>query len=195
MRHNDGVNPTVAVALVTSLSTLAAAGLTGTISALLTRRQLEHQRVLAREQRTEERADHRRELRREVYQHFVSQVDEAYRVLDAGWFAAPFTEGSHWEAGFTARRALDEANVRVQLEGPEAVAAQAAEVVSSVGREFREHRRVLDAHPGATGSAAELAAATRSEVLKARFRTTAGFIASARQELTDLVPAEDSRGS
>ncbi|MFJ7213189.1 hypothetical protein [Amycolatopsis sp. NPDC098790] len=188
------MNPTVAVALVTSLSTLAAAGLTGTISARLTRRQLEHQRVLAREQRAEERADHRRELRREVYQHFVSQVDEAYRVLDAGWFAAPFTGGSHWEGGFAARRALDEANVRVQLEGPEEVATQAAEVVRSVGREFREHRRILDAHPGATGSAAELDAAGRTEVLKARFRTTAEFISSARRELNEPAPATDSRG-
>ncbi|MCZ7379144.1 hypothetical protein [Micromonospora sp. WMMC250] len=55
---------TVAVALITSLSTLAAAGLTGLVGALSTRRQLAHQLTVARQESAERRTTRRDELRR-----------------------------------------------------------------------------------------------------------------------------------
>jgi hypothetical protein len=147
-----GMNATVAIALITSRSTLTAAGLTGSITARLSSRQLRHQRLLAREQRAEDRAGRQRERRRETYEHFLSQADATYRVLDEAWHAAPFADYPRWEAGFAARRTLDEASIRVQIEGPQDVADQGAVVVRSVGQEFRMHQRVLDANPGTVAS-------------------------------------------
>ena len=75
------MNDTVAVALITSLSTLTAAGLAGWVSARTNDRQLRHQAALAREERAERRALDRRELRRETYERFLARADAAYRLL------------------------------------------------------------------------------------------------------------------
>jgi hypothetical protein len=182
------VNDTVAVALITSLSTLSAAGLAGAASAWVTGRQLREQGVLAREERAERRAVDSREQRREAYERFLSQADAAYRVLDEGWFAVPCTEPGRWEAGFAARRALDEAYIRVQLVGPDSVADKGGEVVRSVGEEFRSYARVVRASPGATGSAAELDAAVRKGALRARFADNREFVAVARRVLGGEAP-------
>ncbi|WP_216216788.1 hypothetical protein [Amycolatopsis aidingensis] len=187
------MDTTVAVALITSLSTLTAAALTGTISAWSNARQLRHQRLLAREQRAEERNGHRRELRRAAYQQFLAEADAAYRVLDEGWLAAPFTEPAPWKAGFAARRALDEAYIRVQLEGPDEVAAEGAKVVRGIGEEFTTHRRVLDANPGTPDSAVALDAQARAGALRVRFQTSKDFIAAARHALGEEPPQQPER--
>lgn len=181
------VNNTVAVALITALSTLTAAGLTGAVTVLLSRGQLRHQAALAREERAEQRSTHHRDVRREVYERFLQRTDEAYRVLDEGWLVEPRPEPGRWEAGFAARRALDEAFVRVRMEGPEAVVARGREVVEGVGAEFRRYRRVLGADADADGGAASAAAAdpaARSEALATRFRTSAEFVTAAREALS-----------
>jgi hypothetical protein len=177
------MNDTVAVALITSLSTLSAAALAGAASAWVTSRQLRHQVALAREERGEQRAVDHREMRRESYERFLSQVDAAYRVLDEGWFARPFAEMPRWEAGFAARRALDEAYIRVRLVGPEEVAERGAQVVRSIGDEFRRHSRIVSSHPDTTGSPAELDPPARTEVLRARFAGSADFVTVAREAL------------
>lgn len=112
------MNSTIAVALVTATSTLTAAALTGTLAAWVNARQLRHQYQLAGEQRAEDRADHLRQLRREAYQHLLSKADAAYRLLDASWLGVGSTEQPDSASGIPARRALDEAVIRVQLEGP-----------------------------------------------------------------------------
>ncbi|MCQ4041497.1 hypothetical protein ACFOSC_12775 [Streptantibioticus rubrisoli] len=177
------MNDTVAVALITSLSTLSAAGLAGSVAAWTTRRQLSHQARLAREERAEQRATAFRQLRREAYERFLSQADAAYRVLDEGWFARPFAESPRWEAGFAARRALDEAYVRVRLVGPEDVAEQGARVVRGIGEEFRSHARIVAAHPQAADCAAELDPSARPQALRVRFTTSGDFVAAARHAL------------
>ncbi|WP_328539166.1 hypothetical protein [Streptomyces sp. NBC_00344] len=177
------MNDTVAVALVTSLSTLTAAGLAGSLSAWTTGRQLRHQALLAAEERAEQRANTHREMRRESYERFLSQTDAAYRVLDSGWMASPFSEPPHREAGFAARRALDEAYIRVSLAGPENVAALGAAVVRGIGDEFRLHTRVVGSHPGATDRAAELDPSARAQALEVRFATNGEFVAWARRAL------------
>jgi predicted deacetylase len=177
------VNDTVAVALITSLSTLSAAGLAGSVSAWTTRRQLGHQAQLAREERLEQRAAEFREMRRAAYERFLSQADAAYRVLDDGWLARPFTESPRWEAGFAARRALDEAYIRVRLVGPEDVAERAAQVVRGIGEEFRSHARIVAAHPQVSESAAELGSLARARALRVRITVSADFVAAARHAL------------
>ncbi|WP_250297849.1 hypothetical protein [Streptomyces sp. A 4/2] len=177
------MNDTVAVALITSLSTLSAAGLAGVASAWVAGRQLRHQSALAREERAERRAVDHREMRRDVYEKFLSQADAAYRVLDNGWFALPFTELRRWEAGFAARRALDEAYIRVQLVGPDDVAERGAEVLRSIGDEFRLHARIVDGSPDAAGNAADLEPSARSGALRARVASSTEFVTVARRAL------------
>jgi hypothetical protein len=182
------VNDTVAVALITSLSTLAAAGLAGAVSAQVTARQLRHQRELAREERAERRAIDHRETRRESYERFLSQADAAYRVLDDGWFARPFTQSPRWEAGFAARRALDEAYIRVRLAGPEDVAERGAEVVRSINDEFRLHARIAASSPDTTSSVAGLDPSARAEALRARFAGSGEFVTAAQRALESESP-------
>jgi hypothetical protein len=177
------VNDTVAVALVTSLSTLTAAGLAGSFSAWTTSRQLRHQALLAGEERAEQRANAYREMRRESYERFLSRTDAAYRLLDSGWTAGPFREPPHWDAGFAARRALDEAYVRVRLVGPENVAELGAGVVRGVGDEFRLHARVVSSRPDASECPAELDPPARAQALQVRFATNGEFVAAARSAL------------
>lgn len=182
IHNNEGMNPTVAVALITAASTLTAAALTGVLATWVNARQLRHQYRLAREQRAEDRADRLRQLRREAYQHLLSKADAAYRLLDEGWLAAPSTERPDWADGFAARRTLDEAVIRVQLEGPPEVAQQAAALVRSVGREFQLYRSVRDAAATSTQSAAELDSG-RAEAIRERSRANSAFIETARHAL------------
>jgi hypothetical protein len=186
------VNDTVAVALITSLSTLTGAGLASTASAWVTGRQLRHQRELAHEERAERRTVAHRETSRDAYEEFLSRTDAAYRVLDERWFAARFDELPGRQAGFAVRRALDEAFVRVQLAGPGDVAETGAEVVRSVGAEFRLHARIVNSSPSATRCAAELDPTARADALRARSTSTTGFVTSARQALGgEISPTDD----
>ncbi|QKW05819.1 hypothetical protein HUT18_04905 [Streptomyces sp. NA04227] len=189
------MNPTVAVALITALSTLAAAGLAALVSARTTARQLRHQAALAREERAEQRAAARREARGLAYEQFLGRVDAAYRVLDEGWTARPFAEPLPWQAGFTARRAVDEALIRVQLTGPEEVAGAGRAVVRGLAEEFRTHAGAVGERAtfGAGDqresghevplSAVELAPDARSAALRVRFATSRRFVAAARAAL------------
>ncbi|MDT0382448.1 hypothetical protein RM572_27190 [Streptomyces sp. DSM 42041] len=162
------MNDTVAVALITSVSTLTAAGLTGVVSARVTGRQLRHQRELAREERAEQRAAAHRDLCREACERFLAEADRAYRTLDAAWTAAPGAAPDA-EAGFAARRAVDEAFVRLQVAGPDAVAARGAEVVAAIGEEFR---RVARGEPSG-----------RTDALRSRAAVTDAFARTARHVL------------
>jgi hypothetical protein len=177
------VNDTVAVALITSLSTLSAAGLASAASAWVTGRQLRHQSALAREERAEQRVINHREVRRGAYEKFLSQADAAYRVLDGGWHALPVTDARRWEGGFAARRALDEAYIRVRLVGPDDVAERGAEVVRSIGDEFRLHGRIVNDGPEPAGSAAERDPSARSGALRARAASSTEFVTAARLAL------------
>lgn len=177
------MNDTVAVALITSLSTLTAAGLAGSVSAWTTGRQLRLQALLAREERAERRAIDHREMRREAYERFLTQADAAYRVLDEGWLALPSAGAPGTGAGFAARRALDEAYIRVRLVGPEDVAERGAAVVQGIGEEFRHLARIVKSDPDAGGRAADLDPPARAQVLRVRFATSGEFVVSARAAL------------
>lgn len=174
---------TVAIALITSLSTLSAAALTGLAAARQTKGQLRYQLAQSREERAAHRADRHRELRREAYEQFLGRADAAYRVLDERWYAETLTSAGSQNGGFAARRALDEAVIRVQLEGPPDVAAQAAEVAKSIEREFRQHQRVVNDHPDGLQSAAKLDPSGRRSALDVRYSSSGEFLTVARAAL------------
>ncbi|MGW3888298.1 hypothetical protein ACWD69_06395 [Micromonospora chokoriensis] len=139
---------TVAVALITSLSTLAAAGLTGLVGALSTRRQLAHQLTIARQEGVERRATRRDELRRDAYVGFLSACDQAYRQLDRRWLEAGGSEPvPGYDEAYAAMRAVDEAYNLVLLEGPAEVDSVARSVLTSLTTEYADQRRLGD-EPG-----------------------------------------------
>ncbi|MEO3769532.1 hypothetical protein [Micromonospora sp. B9E7] len=139
---------TVAVALITSLSTLAAAALTGLVGALSTRRQLAHQLTVARQESVERRATRRDDLRRDAYVGFLSACDQAYRQLDRRWLEAGGSEPvPGYDEAYAAMRALDEAYNLVLLEGPAEVDSVARSVLTSLTVEYADQRRLRD-EPG-----------------------------------------------
>ncbi|OEV10372.1 hypothetical protein AN218_17820 [Streptomyces nanshensis] len=173
------VDATVAVALITSLSTLTAAGLAGAVSLRVASKQLRHQETIAREDRAEQRAAAHRDMRREAYERFLSQVDTAYRLLDDGWKAPIPAESRWWEDAFAIRRTVAEAYFRVELVGPQAVKDRANEVLESVFDEFRSHRRVTRSLGEAT-TAAEADSSAHRNAIRARQTTTERFVVAAR---------------
>ncbi|GGM40272.1 hypothetical protein GCM10011608_26330 [Micromonospora sonchi] len=127
---------TVAIALITSLSTLTAAGLTGLVTALTVRRQV----ATAREERAEQRTLRRHQARRDTYVNFLAACDRAYRALDTGWVGADTAPAE--DAPYPALRALDEAYNLVLLAGPDPVAEAAGRTVRSVNEEYAQQRRL-----------------------------------------------------
>ncbi|MGK5741424.1 hypothetical protein [Micromonospora sp. URMC 103] len=135
---------TVAVALVTSMSTLAAASITGLIGLWASRRQVASHLAAAREERAEQRATWTAQLRRDSYVGFLSACDQAYRRLDWNW------QQENHDAILKARsetyqalRGLDEAYNIVLLEGPGGVAREAELVTRSIDDEYREQLRLI----------------------------------------------------
>ncbi|WP_410811187.1 hypothetical protein [Micromonospora sp. 067-2] len=142
---------TVAVALITSLSTLAAAALTGLVGALSTRRQLTHQLSAARQDDAERRATRREELRRDAYVGLLSACDQAYRRLDRRWVEVGAQEPAPgYDESYVAMRAVDEAYNLVLLEGPEEVGSAARSVLASITTEYADQRRLAGEAGGAT---------------------------------------------
>ncbi|MBM0276716.1 hypothetical protein [Micromonospora tarensis] len=140
---------TVAVALITSLSTLAAAALTGLVGARSTRRQLAHHLTVARQESAERWATRRDELRRDAYVGFLGACDQAYRQLDRRWLDVGGGEPAPgYDETYAAMRAVDETYNLVLLAGPETVAAAGRVVLTSLTAEYADQRR-FGAEPGA----------------------------------------------
>lgn len=185
---------TVAIALITSLSTLSAAALSGVLALRQGKRQLAHEARRSHAEREADRADRGAELRREAYERFLRQVDAAYRVLDERWRAEQPENDEN--AAFASRRALDEARIRVKLVGPAEIGDHADRIAKGVLRESQVLRRLLagEAGPGeedgigraTTDTAApaiERAATARREALESRDALNAAFVAACRTAL------------
>lgn len=176
-----GMRETVAIALITSLSTLTAAGLTGLVTALTVRRQVDGQLAAAREERAEQRTLRRNQARRDTYVSFLAACDRAYRALDTEWVGAGTAPGE--DTPYPALRALDEAYNLVLLAGPDLAAQAAGRTVRSINEEYAQQRRLRREDPDHVGP---LAVRHRSEHLAAlRIRTEQRdtFVTGARTAL------------
>lgn len=186
---------TIAIALITSLSTLSAAALSGALALRQGQRQLAHEARRSHAEREADRADRRAELRREAYERFLRQVDAAYRVLDERWRAEQPENDEN--VAFASRRALDEARIRVKLVGPAEIGDHADRIAKGVLRESQVLGRLLTGEAGpvgeeaaigraTTGTAApaiERAATSRREALESRDALNAAFVAACRTAL------------
>lgn len=191
------MNDAVAVGLITSASTLLAVALTGAVSIWIARSQLRHQARVSTAERDERRAAHHRDVRRDAYVRFLARVDEAYRQLDLRWAELPPArpEPPRTDPVYGALRGLDEAHNLVLLEGPDEVTAQAAQVVTSVDREYRDQGRVRARHPGGTGGAAELEPDRHAAAVAARVERREAFMAAARRAVGGDLPSVPGRTS
>ncbi|MEU6023746.1 hypothetical protein [Micromonospora sp. NPDC047134] len=172
---------TVAIALITSLSTLTAAGLTGLVTALTVRRQAAGQLAAAREERADQRALRRNQERRDTYVSFLAACDRAYRALDTGWVGPETAPGE--VLPYPALRALDEAYNLVLLVGPNLVAQAAGHTVRSINKEYADQRRLRREGADESGPLAESNHAEHLAALRSRTERRDAFVTIARESL------------
>ncbi|MFG2060734.1 hypothetical protein ACGFIK_04875 [Micromonospora sp. NPDC048871] len=177
---------TVAIALITSLSTLTAAGLTGLVTALTVRRQVAGQLAAAREERAEQRALRRNQERRDTYVSFLAACDRAYRALDTTWVGAETAPGEVMP--YPALRALDEAYNLVLLVGPDLVAQAAGHAVRSINEEYADQRRLRREGADESGPLAERHRPEHLAALRSRTERRDAFATVARKSLRDRQP-------
>ncbi|MFJ8828050.1 hypothetical protein ACIREE_40810 [Streptomyces sp. NPDC102467] len=167
---------TVAVALVTALSTLAAAGLTGAVTLRLQRRQAAAERLRLRE-----------EARRTAYADLLSASTDAWAAVDRAWGLYPQNpdEPRHPEIqeGLAALKRLDQALHVVTLYGPPALDLKAAALYNSADQEFWTIVSLLRTNVGAQQSAIALAEPEQKPNNEARLAARAAFTVAARNAL------------
>jgi hypothetical protein len=146
------MNPTVAIALITSLSTLAGAAISGYFTLRISRSNSDNQLILANVERAEERSTTKRQIRRDSYVQFLNQVGSVERHLNTAWRdAAPeeLTEIPNIVKPVTAE--LDVlsglANI-VILEGPRKVSLAAQALQARLALESVDLVNVAKESPG-----------------------------------------------
>ncbi|MFE3942352.1 hypothetical protein ACFXPV_10825 [Streptomyces sp. NPDC059118] len=168
---------TVAVALITALSTLFAAGLTGAFTLRLQRRQAAVERLRARE-----------EARRAAYAGLLSASTETWFAIDAMWRLVPPQNaddpmGEEVSEGLSALKRLDQALHVASLHGPPSIDTEAAELYFRANEESEVILRVLGDNVGDSRKAVELCDPEQAPNFTMRlFRRTA-FTAAARQAI------------
>ncbi|MGW3145647.1 hypothetical protein ACWDG1_13395 [Streptomyces sp. NPDC001177] len=126
---------TVAVALITAISTLSAGAVTGGFAFWGTRRQAKGQARQAREDRVEQRLMRHREVRRDAYVRFLDLAVQVEQHMSSLWLEPPSSLASnHIERMIELTAQLWKALPTVLLEGPPAV-AEAARALSGLAAE------------------------------------------------------------
>jgi hypothetical protein len=137
------MNTTIAVALITALSTLAGASTTGYLGLLISRAQLKTQQKSAELERGEQHAKDVREIRRDVYLSFMNQLTRIEELFDRDlWIRTGFGEDgaiSPGEIMYTATAMMHQLAARldlVRLEGPYHVSEAALKLYSGLNKEM-----------------------------------------------------------
>jgi hypothetical protein len=136
------MNTTVAVALITALSTLTGAATTGCLALLTGRAQLRVQQRNAELDRIEQHADNVRGTRRYVYLGFIHQLTQIEEMFDRDlWVRTAFGKDDSISPGeimYTATARMHKLASQldfIQLEGPAKVSDAAGKVYSSLDAE------------------------------------------------------------
>lgn len=180
------MSTTIAVALITTLSTLAGVAITGSISLLVTRAQLKGQLILAEKSSLEQHASNKRQICRDVYAGFLNQASLIERKLQLYWY-----ENS--PAGERPAVALtDEMNelaakyTLVALEGPTKVSQAALEFWRQLDREIGTIEEIFR-EPDGANSASEDNSALYRHTLRLRQEAKGEVIEAAQRALGDIV--------
>lgn len=177
MRKTDAIQDIVAVALITALSTLFAAGLTGAITLRLQGRQAAAERIRARE-----------EARRTAYAGLLSASAETWFAIDAMWRLVPPRNADapmHPEAGevLSALKRLDHALHVACLHGPSSIDTEAAELYFYANKESGTIMQVLDSNIGDSRRAVQLCDPELCPNPMMRLVKRTAFTGAARQAL------------
>ncbi|MER6441681.1 hypothetical protein ABT275_35805 [Streptomyces sp. NPDC001185] len=130
------MNDTVAVALITAISTLSAGAVTGGFAFWGTRRQANAQAQQAREDRSEQRATRHREVRRDVYVRFLEAAVGVDQHMSFIWIEPRSSiTAEKVEQMIALTSQLWKALPAVLLEGPPAVAEAARAFAGAVAEE------------------------------------------------------------
>ncbi|WP_225641855.1 hypothetical protein [Streptomyces werraensis] len=171
------------IALITALSTLAGAGITGWIGFLTHRHQMRQQMRLMGLERAEARRDQYRTERKEAYVQFIDQaVRTAHAIGEMVKPDAQMSEESYLDAAVQAQERLAELYpllALVNIEGPEAVADLADRTASALVAEGAKASK-MHRDPD---SKAELVAASR-----ARWQAQRDFVRAARDTVAFPMP-------
>lgn len=83
------MNSTVAIALITSISTLAGASISGYITFLVSRTQGKNQLLLANTERMDQQLSAKRQIRRDAYVQYLNQLGKVEREFEIAWRSTP----------------------------------------------------------------------------------------------------------
>jgi hypothetical protein len=139
------MNTTIAIALVTALSTIAGVAITGTITLLVSRSQNTTRLVLANSTQAYEHSRDMRQIRRDAYVQFLNQVSVIDRELHECWSRL---EGPANGNAFlkNARDAVDKLGPLTNLlllEGPHDVAVASMKLQSTLIEELTKLARTF----------------------------------------------------
>jgi hypothetical protein len=137
------MNTTVAVALITALSTLVGATATGYLGVLTNRAQLRAQQKSVELERSEQHAKGVREIRRDVYLSFINQLTRIDELFDRDlWVRTGFGKDgaiSPGEVMYTATAMMRQLAAQldlVRLEGPRHASEVALKLYSGLDKEM-----------------------------------------------------------
>jgi hypothetical protein len=142
------VNATVAVALITSASTLFGGALASVTTLGINRNQAKNEAVRSSFELKTRESSERRQIRRDAYLHLLNAFDETDSRLEMYWRRHPPAEKSEsvlaeFEETEAAISAFANAANAVQLEGPDQVIRAAEEALSAFESEFSKYSQCV----------------------------------------------------
>lgn len=141
------MNATVAVALITALSTLAGASIAGIISLRISKGQVQQQSTLAQAEFDSRRKTERRTVRRDAYAQFLARADQVHRRLSNSFvLMVPGEDRATAIETIDNLLSLDAAADIVDMEGPTDVGAAAQKLRGPLFEEGMLWIRTLQEH-------------------------------------------------
>ncbi|MGW3407942.1 hypothetical protein [Streptomyces sp. NPDC000888] len=183
------MNDTVAVALITAISTLSAGAVTGGFAFWGTRRQTREQAQQAREERAEQRTTRQREVRRDVYVRFLDLAVQVDQHMSFIWIEpGPSITAEKIEQMIELTSQLWKALPAVLLEGPPA----AAEAARAFAGAIAEECDTLEEIAGSSGEHPLYVTSNGFTTLSdQRVSTQRRYIETAREALGGHLPPPD----
>jgi hypothetical protein len=169
------MSTTVAVALITALSTLFG-GLIGSATSLF----------ISNNQSRKERLEKRREIRRDAYVQLLNKFDEVVVLLDKCWAREPGIKGSESDEMNAVAQGLDElenATNAAQLEGPAEIVDIIRNVYDLLSQEFDLQLLITKEHRASNRPRFELSDGKWFEARDSRITVKRNFINAARSVL------------
>jgi hypothetical protein len=179
------VNITIAVALITALSTLSGGLIVSAVSLRIHRQQLAAQRQLAADEREEQQRLALRERQRQTYEQLLNRFDEIERALQKCWESHGIPGGDQnispaMRAALNCIIGFEQMLNVVAIDGPEQVSDLALDLQAVAFTEFRQIISASSTAPDATSPLLKIARDVYVEAVRTRKEAKAKLIKAAR---------------